>query len=167
MIQALLSLPLLLGATLPECSQLPPFEPASPRSVSIVVDGPHGRVCETPAPLEIGIFDVRGRESDWYHCFHRTPRPSLECTVIHEGQPALLKVRPASVIRRFDTERAALDTHAHIFLLPGGNGARYKDTFVRSMSLDLSQRETVLDSFSAWLGEPPEEGALWVRLHFR
>lgn len=160
-----------------DCSQARPFEAFEKQTVSVQVDRFYWakengknvekteRVCETLQPLEVGVYDIRGREEEWYDCFYRVPRPVLECRTTFRGKPAHLMVRPAAVIRRYATT-AARDTHAHVFLLPEGNAQKYFDTFVRSLSLELDRKTVIIDSVSGGRGPESGQDSFGVRLRF-
>lgn len=161
-----------------DCSQAQPFTPFEPQKVTISVDRFYWtvengqqiqkseQVCETTSPLEIGAFDIRGRETEWYYCFYQVERPRLECQTTFNGKPAFLIVRPAVAIRSYSTSPGARDTHAHIFLAPDQDWSQYRDTFIRSMSLDLSTQDVLLDSVTGGQGPNSNEDSFGVKLHY-
>jgi hypothetical protein len=160
-----------------DCSNSKPFVPFEHHSVSISVGRSYWAiengvkieksvtVCRTNTPLEIGVYDIRGREEEWYYCFHQVPRPNLSCETIFRGRPSQIIVRPAAVIRRYDAS-SARDIHAHTFLVPEGNEERYLDTFARSLSFDLKKQNIIIDSVSGGRGPESGQDSYDVRLHF-
>jgi hypothetical protein len=160
-----------------DCSNVPPFQAFERIEVSIQIDRFYWtqisgqkvekieRVCKTSQPLYIGAYDIQNREKEWYYCFYKEPRPSIECNTTFQGRPAKIVVRPAVVIREFNSKRAR-DTHAHIFLLPEGFPERYFDTFVRSLSFDLKKQPVVIDSMSGGRGSDSNQDSFDVRLQF-
>lgn len=161
-----------------DCSNVPPFQPFERQFVSIQVDRFYWveesgqkvekteRVCETSQPLDLGVYDIQGREEEWYSCFYQEARPVLECTTTFQGQLAQMMVRPAVVIRGY-ASKAARDTHAHIFLLPEGLSEKYFDTFVRSLSFDLKKQPVIMDSVSGGRGPESGQDSFGVRLQFQ
>lgn len=161
-----------------DCSNVPPFQAFERQAVSIQVDrfywAEEGgqkvekteHVCETSQPLDLGVYDIQGREKEWYYCFYQEPRPVLECDTTFQGKPAQIIVRPAVVIRGYDS-KPARDTHAHIFLLPEGHPEKYFDTFVRSLSFDLKKQPVVMDSVSGGRGPESGQDSFGVLLRFQ
>lgn len=164
--------------TADDCSNVPPFQAFERQTVSIQVDRYYWvkengqkvekteRVCETSQPLDLGVYDIRGREEEWYSCFYQEPRPALECSTTFQGKAAQISVRPAVVIRRY-TPKSARDTHAHIFLLPEGISEKYFDTFVRSLSFALKKQSVIMDSVSGGRGPESGQDSFGVRLWFQ
>lgn len=161
-----------------DCSTSKPFIPFEYQSVSITVQQfywvvENGTkiektvpVCTAEKPLEIGVYDIRGREEEWYYCFYQEPRPMLNCNTSFRGKPSQITVRPAIVIRKFNSSMAVRDTHAHVFLVPEGNDAKYFDTFVRSALPDLKKQTVFLDSVSGGRGPDSDQDSYGVRLQF-
>lgn len=162
---------LFFWAAMPDCSGVAPFAPMESERVSIEVgrfspgeSEPHYEtICQSAEPLEIGAFDIRGREESWYRCFYQTERPMLFCDTTFAGRPATLVVRPAVVIRGGEGGVAARDTHAHLFLMSAEGPIQ--DTFARSLSYDLSKQPLVLDLSHTQGGYPNVEG-FSARLRF-
>lgn len=161
-----------------DCSNVQPFQAFERQSVSIEVDRFYWteengqkvekieRVCETSQPLDLGVYDIRAREEEWYYCFYQQPRPFLECNTVFQGKLAQVLVRPAIVIRGHGLT-SARDTHAHIFVLPEGMAERYFDTFVRSLSFHLKKQAVIIDSVSGGRGPDSGQDSFSVRLQFQ
>lgn len=161
-----------------DCSTSKPFVPFEHQTVSISVGHSYwvlenGRkveksepVCETQSPVEIGVFDIRGREEEWYYCFYQVPRPNLTCDTTFKGKPGQITVRPAVLIRNFERSPAR-DTHVHTFLVPEGVFEKYLDTFARSLSFDLNKQKIVIDSVSGGRGPESNQDSYNVRLQFQ
>ena len=161
-----------------DCSKIADFTPFESVSVEISIErfyweDDHGnrvqksqQVCNTSKPLEVGAFDIRGREVEWYYCFYQKVRPDLECSTNYRGKPATIVVRPANVIRSYPNQAGARDTHAHVFLVPESDWNKYRDTFVRSMSFDLKKQDVLIDSVSGGQGQDSGEDSYGVRLHY-
>ncbi|MBX3017078.1 MAG: hypothetical protein KF767_04245 [Bdellovibrionaceae bacterium] len=153
-----------------DCTHVKEFVAMDTQKVSIQVD--HLRqdetesVCATTVPLEIGVFDIRGREEEWFYCFYRQPRPNLECAATYQGKPAKILVRPAVVVRNFQGS-AVRDTHAHIFMVPSRDPEAFHDTFVRVISYDLKTQPVHLDSVSGGRGPNADVDSYGMRLTFR
>lgn len=153
-----------------DCATSKEFVPVEQHSVSISVDrltkDAAEAVCATTNPLALGVYDIRGREEEWFYCFYRQPRPSLECATSYQGKPAQIIVRPAVVLRQFQGSDVR-DTHAHVFLVPLHDPDAFHDTFVRAISYDLKSQPVHLDSVSGGRGPNSTVDSYGVRLTFR
>lgn len=160
-----------------DCSRSKPFEEFEQQSVSIKIDRFYWMeenlqkvekteaVCETTKPFEIGAYDIRGREEEWYYCFYQKQRPSLVCDTTFLKKPAQIVVRPAVVVRKY-SEKSVRDIHAHIFLLPEKNIEKYFDTFIRSLSFELRKAPAILDGVSGGRGPESNQDSYGVRLQY-
>lgn len=121
-------------------------------------------VCETSAPLVVPTLDIRGREGEWFDCEPPEPAPSLEC---HSDSGAVVLVRPAVVIRGWAEPGGAVrDTHFHAYVYPGGDPARERDLFARSLSRALGGGPITLDAAGGGRGERSGEDSYYVRADF-
>jgi hypothetical protein len=157
---------LLAGATPYDCSKFKPFPPLAILRAEISVHRlqprPDELVCQGMLPVY--LKDIRGREADWYFCDHSAL--TLKCETDYLSKPATMEIRPAMVIRGWNS-RDVLDAHMHIFLLPENDESRLLDTFAQALGFDLGQREMILNGASGGRAPAADQDSFYVRVHFR
>lgn len=162
-----------------DCSNAPDFIPFESQKVTVSVERSFWTVengervelfepvCEFNSPQEIGAYDIRGQEEIFYYCFYQKPRPNMfECQTTFKGKLAQLVIRPAVVVRSLSGTNNVRDYHSHVFLVPEGDYDKFRDTFMRSMSRNLSKQETWLDIVSGGRGPDSGEDSFYIRVHF-
>lgn len=160
-----------------DCTGVAPFEPFEPQRVRISIDRifwdktgaepelRDERICE--GVLEIGAYDARGREHEWFYCFHQVPRPRIVCETRFRGAAAQIIVRPGVVLRSSPGRPDMRHSHAHIYVLPEGDWNRFRDTLVSHKTTRLEKTEQWLEHVAEVQGPDAGDETLGVKLHFQ
>ena len=151
-----------------DCSKFEPFTPLEmiKADVTVVRVAPNdAEVCKTTSPLFIPLKDVRGKEADWYYCDQPESTEIFTCDVTYKGQPAQLRIQPATVIRQWKPTDA-LDVHVHTYLVPENDWDRHHDNFTQVLQHDLSLREFTLNGSAGGRGPKADHENYYVRVKF-